>query len=51
MLSSYVDLAAKAKKIGIKSLGLVPKNGFAPDAPDYDKIHNAVRTFIAKGKL
>jgi LCP family protein required for cell wall assembly len=51
MLSSYVDLAAKAKKIGIKSLGLVPKNGFEPDAPDYDKIHNAVRTFIAKGKL
>ena len=51
MLSSYVDLAAKAKKLGIKTLGLVPKNGFEPDVPDYNKIHDAVRTFIAKGKL
>jgi len=51
MLSSYVDLASKAKKLGIKTLGLVPKNGFEPDVPDYNKIHDAVRTFIAKGKL
>lgn len=51
MLSSYVDLATKAKKLGIKSLGLVPSNGFEPDLPDYNKIHQAVRTFIAKGKL
>ncbi len=51
MLSSYVEMAAKAKKLGIKTLGLVPKNGFEPDVPDYNKIHNAVRTFIAKGKL
>ena len=51
MLSNYVELASKAKKIGIKTLSLVPKNGFEPDVPDYNKIHDAVRTFIAKGKL
>ena len=51
MLSVYVDLATKAKKQGIKTLALVPKNGFEPDMPNYVKIHNAVRTFIAKGKL
>jgi LCP family protein required for cell wall assembly len=51
MLSVYVDLAQKARKLGIKSLALVPKNGFEPDLPNYDKIHQAVRVFIAKGKL
>ena len=45
------DLAIKAKKLGIKNLALVPKNGFEPDAPDFDKIRGAVQTFIAKGKL
>lgn len=51
MLSVYLDLAIKAKKLGIKNLALVPKNGFEPDAPDFGKIRGAVQTFIAKGKL
>ena len=51
MLAVYVDLAQKARKLGIKSLALVPKNGFEPDVPNYDKIHEAVRVFVAKGKL
>ena len=51
MLSIYVDLAQKARKQGIKSLALVPKNGFEPDVPDFDKIHQSVKNFIAKGKI
>jgi LCP family protein required for cell wall assembly len=49
MLSTYLDLAQKARKQGIKTLALVPKNGFEPDVPNYDKIHAAVTQFIAKG--
>ncbi|MEY4390307.1 MAG: hypothetical protein RLZZ400_50 [Actinomycetota bacterium] len=51
MLSVYVDLAQKARKKGIKSLALVPKNGFEPDLPNYDKIHQSIKNFIAKGKI
>jgi LCP family protein required for cell wall assembly len=51
MLAVYVELAQKARKLGIKSLALVPKNGFEPDVPNFDKIHEAVRVFVAKGKL
>jgi LCP family protein required for cell wall assembly len=49
MLSTYLDLAQKARKKGIKTLALVPSNGFEPDLPNYDKIHAAVTQFIAKG--
>ena len=49
MLSTYLDLAQKARKKGIKTLSLVPSNGFEPDVPNYDKIHAAVTHFIAKG--
>jgi len=49
MLSTYLDLAQKARKHGIKTLALVPHNGFEPDVPNYDKIHAAVTQFIAKG--
>jgi anionic cell wall polymer biosynthesis LytR-Cps2A-Psr (LCP) family protein len=51
MLAVYVELAQKARKLGIKSLALVPKNGFEPDVPNFDKIHEAVQVFVAKGKL
>jgi len=51
MLGEYIDLALKAKKYGIKTLELVPANGFEPDLPDYNKIHNAVKKFLATGKL
>jgi LCP family protein required for cell wall assembly len=51
MLSVYLELALKAKKLGIKNLALVPKNGFEPDLPDFEKIRGAVQSFIAKGKL
>lgn len=51
MLGVYVDLAQKARKFGIKSLALVPSNGFEPDVPDFNKIRQSVKKFIAKGKI
>lgn len=42
MVGTYVDMALSAKSKKIKALELVPKNGFEPDVPDFEKIHAAV---------
>ena len=49
-VASLVDLAIKAKsKKGIKSLELVPPR-FQPDAPNFRRIHDAVKSMLARAK-
>ena len=50
MLPTYLDLANKAKKRGMKVLDLVPANGFHPGYPDYQKIQAAVAKIVAQNK-
>jgi LCP family protein required for cell wall assembly len=50
MAATYVDLALSGKGKRIKSLELVPKYGFEPDVPDYQKIHNAIAAAIKASK-
>ncbi len=50
MLSTYLDLANKVKKHGMKVLDLVPENGYHPGRPDYAKIKADVAKIIAKNK-
>ena len=46
MVGTYLDMALSAKSKKIKTLELVPKNGFEPDVPDFAKIHDAVAAAI-----
>jgi LCP family protein required for cell wall assembly len=50
MLSTYLDLAIKAKKKGMKVLDLVPENGYHPGNPNYTKIRQDIANIIAKNK-
>lgn len=50
MLSTYLDLAVKAKKKGMKVLDLVPEHGYHPGNPDYARIQSDVAKIIAKNK-
>ncbi|MEN9731702.1 MAG: hypothetical protein RL488_1012 [Actinomycetota bacterium] len=50
MAGTYLDLAISAKVKKIKSLELVPKNGFEPDVPDYKKIHAAIAVALKASK-
>ena len=50
MAGTYLDLAISAKAKKIKSLELVPKNGFEPDVPDYKKIHAAIAVALKASK-
>ena len=50
MLPTYLELANKVKKRGLKVLDLVPENGYHPGYPDYSAIKAAVTEIIAKNK-
>ena len=50
MLPTYLDLANKAKKRGMKVLDLVPANGYHPGSPNYPAIKTAVAKIIAENK-
>ena len=50
MAGTYIDLAINAKAKKMKSLELVPKNGFEPDVPDYKKIHAAIAVALKASK-
>ncbi|MFM5951124.1 MAG: LCP family protein [Micrococcales bacterium] len=50
MLPTYLDLANKVKKRGMKVLDLVPANGYHPGRPDYPKIKADVAKIIAQNK-
>ena len=50
MAATYVDLALSGKGKRIKSVELVPKYGFEPDVPDYQKIHAAIAAAIKASK-
>ena len=50
MLGTYLDLANKVKKHGMKVLDLVPENGYHPGNPNYSKIKADVAKIIAKNK-
>ncbi len=50
MLPTYLDLANKVKKHGMKVLDLVPENGYHPGSPNYSKIKADVAKIIAKNK-
>jgi len=50
MISTYLGLATKAKKWGMKVLDIVPKNGFWPGNPHYPSIRAAVAKIIAQNK-
>jgi LCP family protein required for cell wall assembly len=50
MLPTYLDLANKAKKRGLKVLDLVPNNGFHPGYPNYPAIKTAVAKLISENK-
>jgi LCP family protein required for cell wall assembly len=50
MIGTYLDLANKVKKHGMKVLDLVPENGYHPGNPNYSKIKADVAKIIAKNK-
>ena len=50
MLPTYLELANKVKKRGMKILDLVPEKGYHPGNPDYPKIQAAVAKIIAENK-
>ncbi len=50
MAATYVDLALSGKGKRIKSVELVPKYGFEPDVPNYEKIHTAIAVAIKASK-
>ncbi|MEN9608993.1 MAG: hypothetical protein RLZZ06_924, partial [Actinomycetota bacterium] len=50
MLPTYLDLANKVKKHGMKVLDLVPANGYHPGSPNYTKIRADVAKIVAKNK-
>ena len=50
MLPTYLDLANKVKKRGMKVLDLVPANGYHPGSPNYTKIKADVAKIIAQNK-
>ena len=50
MLPTYLDLANKVKKRGMKVLDLVPANGYHPGNPNYSAIKTAVAKIIAENK-
>jgi hypothetical protein len=50
MLPTYLDLANKVKKHGMKVLDLVPSNGYHPGNPNYTKIRADVAKIVAKNK-
>jgi LCP family protein required for cell wall assembly len=50
MLPTYLELANKVKKRGMKVLDLVPENDFHPGNPDYPAIRTAIAEIIAKNK-
>ena len=50
MLPTYLDLANKVKKRGMKVLDLVPSAGYHPGSPNYTKIRADVAKIIAQNK-
>ena len=50
MLPTYLELANKAKKRGMKVLDLVPSAGYHPGNPNYTKIKADVAKIIAQNK-
>ena len=50
MTGTYIDLALNAKSKRIKSVELVPKYGFEPDVPNYEKIQAAIAVAIKASK-
>ena len=50
MLPTYLELANKVKKRGMKVLDLVPSNGYHPGNPDYTKIKADVAKIISQNK-
>ena len=50
MLPTYLDLANKVKKRGMKVLDLVPANGYHPGSPNYTKIRADVAKIVSQNK-
>jgi len=50
MIPTYLDLANKVKKRGLKVLDLVPEKGYHPGNPDYPRIQADVAKIIAQNK-
>lgn len=50
MLPTYLELANKVKKRGMKVLDIVPANGFHPGNPNYSAIKTAVSKIISQNK-
>ncbi|MCX8528697.1 MAG: LCP family protein [Rhodoluna sp.] len=50
MAATYADLALNSKSKRIRSVELVPKYGFEPDVPNYEKIHTAIAVAIKASK-
>ncbi|MCX6486350.1 MAG: LCP family protein [Rhodoluna sp.] len=50
MIPTYLELANKAKKRGLKVLDLVPEKGYHPGNPNYPAIQKAVAKIISKNK-
>lgn len=50
MLSTYLELANKVKKRGMKVLDLIPENGYHPGNPDYTQIKADVAKIISENK-
>lgn len=50
MISTYLELANKAKKRGFKVLDLVPEKGYHPGNPDYSAIRTAVSKIVSENK-
>ena len=46
MAATYFDLVLNSRGKKSKSVELVPKNGFEPDVPNYEKIHSAIAAAI-----
>ncbi len=50
MIPTYLELANKAKKRGLKVLDLVPDKGYHPGNPDYVAIRTAVTKIVSENK-
>ena len=50
MAATMADLALNSKGKRIRSVELVPKYGFEPDVPNYEKIHTAIASAIKASK-
>ncbi len=50
MVGTYVDLALNARSKKVKAVELVPKFGFEPDLPNYEKIQSTIAAAIKASK-